>query len=64
MKKFSAKKYFLYALPSAILYRVIAFFTVDKFIGGLYGRLINFAILAVILLACLYFSKVDERKQQ
>ena len=62
MKKFSAKKYFMYALPLAVLYRVIAFFTIDKLIPGIYGRLINFGIIVVILLGCLYLSREDKQE--
>lgn len=62
MKKFSAKKYFLYALPTAVVYRVAAFFTVDKFIPGIYGKLINLAVILVILLGSLYLAKKDDVK--
>lgn len=62
MKNFSAKKYFMYAIPTAVIYRIIAFFTVDKLIGGLYGRTINFAVIVVILLGCLYISRTKQEK--
>lgn len=57
MKQFSAKKYFLYALPSAILYRIVAFFTVDRLFSGLYGKLADFAIIIAILLFCLFKAR-------
>lgn len=62
MKKFSAKKYFLCALPAAVVYRVIAFFTVDRLVPGIYGKLINFGVILIILLGSLYLARMDKTK--
>lgn len=59
-KIISAKKYFLYALPLAILYKVIAFFTIDRLFEGLYGRMIDFCIIVAILLFCLFKAKIPQ----
>ena len=60
MKKFSAKKYFLYAIPSTIIYRLVSFFTIDKYLEG--AVMIDFAIIIAILLLCLYLSKNKNAK--
>lgn len=62
-KKFSAKKYFLYALPAAFVYRIVAFFTIDRLFTGLYGRLIDFAVIISILLFCLLKSRIEPTEE-
>lgn len=62
-KNFSAKKYFLYALPAAFAYTIVAFFTIDRFFTGLYGRLIDFAVIIAILLFGLFKSRIEPTEQ-
>lgn len=63
IKHFSAKKYFMYALPTAIIYKIIAFFTINRYFPGMNGRLIDFAVIIAILLFCLFKSGVEVDKE-
>lgn len=60
MKKLDTKKYFLYALPTAIIYRIIAYFTIDAFIGGWTAKCINYIVIVAILFGSLLLSRKEK----
>ncbi|MGN0485226.1 MAG: hypothetical protein ACI4HI_16925 [Lachnospiraceae bacterium] len=62
MKKIDAKKYFLFVIPTLVIYRVIAFFTIDYFVTNeFYSRFINMVLVIAICLIGLKFGQKKEK---
>ncbi len=63
MKKFNARKYFLFVIPSAILYRVISYYGISRLITSqLYLRFLDTVMLVIIFFVCLYFARETKEK--